>query len=63
MNETNVPPRCPECGRLTVDNRRHCKPTDEPGNVAFWAKSCLTMSCTCGVTYAAHGHYPRRAAS
>ena len=59
--EANVPPKCPECGRLTVDNRRHCKPQDEPGAMEFWASKCLTMTCSCGVTYARHGHYPRRA--
>lgn len=57
---STVPAKCPECGRLTVDNKRHCKADDAPGNAAFWAKSCLTMTCRCGVTYAAHGHYPRR---
>ena len=58
--ETQIPPKCPECGRLTVDNTRHCKPGAEPGNAAFWARHCLTMQCRCGVVYAAQGHYPRR---
>ena len=60
---TMVPAKCPECGRLTADNLRHCKPDDKPGHAIFWATKCLTMVCSCGVTYAAHGHYPRRAAS
>lgn len=63
MTVSHVPPRCPECGRLTADNARHCKPDDKPGHVAFWQKHCLWMVCKCGVTYAERGHYPRRAAS
>ena len=54
---TNAPAKCPECGRISIDNRRHCKPKDEPGAVAFWSKHCLTYVCICGTTYASHGHY------
>ena len=60
---STIPPRCPECGRLTADNKRHCKPEDVPGNASFWARHCLTVTCACGVTYSSTGHYPRRSAS
>lgn len=53
--ETNIPPKCPACGRLTVDNAKHCPPTRE--NPGKWAKSCLTIVCRCGSLYRAGAHH------
>lgn len=54
--ETNIPPKCPACGRLTVDNDKHCPPTRE--NPGKWAKSCLTIVCRrCGSLYRAGAHH------
>ncbi|NUO59032.1 MAG: hypothetical protein HOV78_20415 [Hamadaea sp.] len=54
--------KCPECGRISTDNRPHCDAAKKPGGLAWWAKHCLTYVCRCGVTYNTHGHYPRKAA-
>lgn len=62
----NVAARCPVCGRISADNRRHCKPGDLPNTTAWWAEHCRTYICTgCNTTYASHGHYraPRKDAS
>ena len=46
--ETTVPPRCPNCGRLTVDNRQHC-PEKQPSK---WATHCAAITCNgCGTDY------------
>lgn len=42
-----VPPKCPACGRLTVDNTQHC-PKLKPGR---WALLCAAITCRCGLTY------------
>jgi len=43
-----LPPNCPNCGRLTVDNRRHC--TNQ--TPAQWATHCTAMTCNgCGTDY------------
>ena len=41
MSATQVLPKCPDCGRLTVDNRQHCA-EKKP---AAWAKSCQWIVC------------------
>ena len=63
MADTQIPAKCPECGQLTVDNRYHCEEKTKRHGMTWWAKNCLTMSCRCGVTYAAHGHHPKKAAT
>lgn len=46
-----VPAQCPNCGRLTVDNRQHCP--DMPASQ--WARVCLAMTCAkCGTGYHTH---------
>lgn len=46
--ETHVPPKCPNCGRPTVDNRWHCI-NQTP---ARWATYCAAMTCNgCGTDY------------
>ena len=43
-----LPPRCPNCGRLTVDNRQHC--TNQ--TPARWVTHCAAMTCYgCGTDY------------
>ena len=48
--ETRVPSKCPECQRLTVDNKQHC----EDYKSQKWANHCLAMTCNnplCKYTY------------
>jgi hypothetical protein len=55
-NEASVPPKCPFCGRLTVDNAQHC-PDLKPGR---WALVCMTIQCRCGGLYRAGAqHKPK----
>lgn len=52
MAEITLLPKCPECGRLTVDNRQHCPEK----TTAQWAKCCQMMVCAkCGYTYSKAG--------
>lgn len=51
--ETRVPPKCPYCSRLTVDNARHCFTDD----AEKWAKSCLTIVCKCNAVYRAGAQF------
>lgn len=41
-SELQIQPKCPDCGRLTVDNPQHC-PEKSP---AAWATSCQWHVCT-----------------
>lgn len=51
--ETNVPPRCPDCNRLTVDNRQHCN-----RSTMAWQRTCALMQCTtCGTVYGKAGSF------
>lgn len=46
--ETQVPAKCPGCGRLTVDNQPHCKEKKS----SAWQKTCSWMKCVkCKTTY------------
>lgn len=48
MADLQVEPKCPGCGRLTVDNRQHC--ADK--TTANWKVYCRWMRCTkCKYTY------------
>ena len=46
MSEIQLLPKCPDCGRLTVDNPQHC-PEKTP---ARWATNCQLRKCTGTVT-------------
>ena len=46
MSEFQILPKCPDCGRLTVDNPQHCPEK----NAAKWATSCQLRKCTGTVT-------------
>lgn len=48
--ETYVPPACPNCGRLTVDNRQHC--TNQ--TPARWVTHCAAMTCYGCINLHAH---------
>lgn len=48
MNDLQILPKCPDCGRLTVDNPQHC-PEKKP---AAWAKFCQWRTCAGTVTNA-----------
>ena len=48
MAELALLPKCPQCDRLTVDNKQHCPEKSS----AQWAKCCQIMICIdCGYTY------------
>lgn len=40
-SELQIEPKCPDCGRLTVDNNFHCPEKSH----SQWAKSCRWMKC------------------
>lgn len=49
--EPRVPPKCPFCGRLTVDNAQHCPDDPRKPGKGKWAIRCLTVVCRCGGVY------------
>lgn len=65
--EFTLPPKCPNCDRLTADNKNHC-PEKSP---AKWASLCQWVVCQgkridktkglidCATTYGPRDHFPR----
>ena len=57
MADLQLEPKCPKCGRLTVDNNRHC-PNDTARRPLFdWARSCQLITCaSCKRVYGPVGY-------